>query len=46
MLPRECMQLAGPFAEAAFKLGKGQMTPEPIKTKHGYHLIVCEDRKA
>ena len=23
----------------------GQMTPQPIKTQFGYHLILCEGRK-
>jgi foldase protein PrsA len=28
-----------PFEEAAFKLEKGGMTTEPIKTEFGYHVI-------
>jgi len=28
-----------PFEEAAFKLQKGEMTLEPIKTEFGYHII-------
>jgi peptidyl-prolyl cis-trans isomerase C len=28
-----------PFEEAAFKLGKGEITSEPIKTEFGYHII-------
>jgi foldase protein PrsA len=28
-----------PFEEAAFKLQKGEMTQEPIKTEFGYHII-------
>ncbi len=28
-----------PFEEAAFKLKKGEMTAEPIKTEFGYHII-------
>ena len=28
-----------PFEEAAFKLKKGEMTTEPIKTEFGYHII-------
>ncbi len=28
-----------PFEEAAFKLKKGEITPEPIKTEFGYHII-------
>jgi peptidyl-prolyl cis-trans isomerase C len=28
-----------PFEEAAFKLNKGEMTQEPVKTEFGYHII-------
>ena len=28
-----------PFEDAAFKLNKGEMTQEPIKTEFGYHII-------
>ncbi len=28
-----------PFEEAAFKLDKGEVTSEPIKTEYGYHII-------
>jgi peptidyl-prolyl cis-trans isomerase C len=28
-----------PFEEAAFKLNKGEMTLEPVKTEFGYHII-------
>ncbi len=28
-----------PFEEAAFKLQKGEMTQEPVKTEFGYHII-------
>jgi foldase protein PrsA len=28
-----------PFEEAAFKLKKGEITPEPVKTEFGYHII-------
>ena len=28
-----------PFEEAAFKLQKGEMTLEPVKTEFGYHII-------
>ncbi len=28
-----------PFEEAAFKLDKGEITSEPIKTEFGYHII-------
>jgi peptidyl-prolyl cis-trans isomerase C len=36
----------GPFADAAFKLAAGEMTQAPVKTQFGYHLILCEGRKA
>ena len=38
--------VVGAFAEAAFALQVGQMTPAPIKTQFGYHLILVEGRKA
>ena len=28
-----------PFEDAAFKLNKGEITAEPIKTEFGYHII-------
>lgn len=28
-----------PFEEAAFKLKKGEITQEPIRTQFGYHII-------
>jgi peptidyl-prolyl cis-trans isomerase C len=28
-----------PFEEAAFKLKKGEITSEPVKTEFGYHII-------
>ena len=28
-----------PFEETAFKLDKGEVTSEPIKTEFGYHII-------
>jgi peptidyl-prolyl cis-trans isomerase C len=28
-----------PFEEAAFKLNKGEMTQEAVKTEFGYHII-------
>jgi NIMA-interacting peptidyl-prolyl cis-trans isomerase 4 len=53
---RTRQMLNGVFADAAFKLAtspwstvdkrKGKMTPAPIKTGHGYHLILVEDKKA
>ena len=33
------------FAEAAFKLQKGQYTEAPIKTQFGYHVILLVDRR-
>jgi peptidyl-prolyl cis-trans isomerase C len=27
------------FEEAAFKLNKGEITPNPIKTEFGYHIV-------
>jgi len=33
------------FAEAAFKLEKGQYTEAPVKTQFGYHVIKVEDRR-
>jgi parvulin-like peptidyl-prolyl isomerase len=38
-------QLVGPFADAAFALAVGQMS-QPVRTQVGYHLILCEGRKA
>jgi parvulin-like peptidyl-prolyl isomerase len=38
-------QMVGDFELAAFSTPRGQMTGI-IKTKHGYHLILVEDRKA
>jgi len=31
------------FADAAFKLKKGQFTQTPVKTQFGYHVILVED---
>jgi len=36
--------MVGPFAEAAFSTPPGQMS-DIIKTVHGYHIILVEDRK-
>jgi len=33
------------FADAAFKLQKGQYTETPIKTQFGYHVILVVDRR-
>ncbi len=35
-----------PFAEAAFKLKKDEVTAEPVRTQFGYHFIKATDRKA
>jgi NIMA-interacting peptidyl-prolyl cis-trans isomerase 4 len=37
-------QMVGAFQDAAFKTQPGQMS-EIIKTTHGYHIILVEDRK-
>ena len=33
------------FADAAFKLKKGEYTDAPVKTQFGYHVIKLEDRR-
>jgi len=33
------------FADAAFKLQKGQYTETPVKTQFGYHVIMLVDRR-
>lgn len=38
-------EMVGPFQDAAFALPKGGMTPQPIKTQFGYHIILVEDKK-
>jgi NIMA-interacting peptidyl-prolyl cis-trans isomerase 4 len=43
-------QMVGPFQEAAFNLPKSTtaspiFTTEPVKTVHGYHVIMVEDKK-
>ena len=32
-------QMVKPFEEAAFKLNKGGLTNEPVRTQFGYHII-------
>jgi peptidyl-prolyl cis-trans isomerase C len=34
------------FAEAMVKLQKGQITPEPVQSRFGYHVIQLEDQRA
>ena len=34
------------FAEAAFKLKKDEVAPEPVRSEFGYHVIKVTDRKA
>ena len=36
--------MVGPFAEVAFSLPPGQLS-DIVKTVHGYHLILVEERK-
>jgi len=43
-------QMVGPFQEAAFNLPKSTIsnpiyTTEPVRTTHGYHVIMVEDKK-
>ncbi len=33
------------FADAAFNLKKGELTPVPVKTQFGHHVIFVEDRR-
>jgi peptidyl-prolyl cis-trans isomerase C len=33
------------FADAAFKLKVGEITPAPVKTQFGWHVIKAEDRR-
>ena len=42
--------MVGPFQEAAFELpnstiAKPNYTNPPVKTKHGYHVIMVEGKK-
>lgn len=37
-------RMVAPFAEAAFKLGKGEVS-EPVKSQFGWHVIKVEDRR-
>lgn len=37
-------RMVAPFAEAAFKLAKGQVS-EPVKSQFGWHIIKVEDKR-
>jgi peptidyl-prolyl cis-trans isomerase C len=39
-------QMVTEFSEAAFKMKTGDMTPEPVRSEFGYHIIKVTDRKA
>jgi peptidyl-prolyl cis-trans isomerase C len=39
-------QMVPEFADAAFKLKKGEITETPVKTQFGWHVIKLEDRRA
>lgn len=38
-------QMVPEFADAAFKLKKGEFTKTPVKTQFGWHVIKVEDRR-
>jgi len=38
-------EMVAPFAEAAFALPPGQVTPEPVQTQFGWHVIKVERRE-
>ena len=39
-------QMVPAFSEAAFGMSVGSITPAPIQTQFGYHVIYVEDKKA
>lgn len=41
--PRE--RMVPQFSEAAFKLKKGEISPEPVRSDFGFHIIKVTDRK-
>ena len=38
-------QMVPPFSDAAFALGPGEFTQEPVQTQFGWHVILVEDVK-
>ena len=38
-------QMVPAFSDAAFGLGSGDVTTEPVQTQFGYHVILVEDRR-
>lgn len=42
---RQSGELIPDFEVAAFALGIGQMTPEPVQTEFGWHVILVTDRR-
>eukprot|EP01123_Difflugia_compressa_P013238 TRINITY_DN6023_c0_g1_i1.p1 TRINITY_DN6023_c0_g1~~TRINITY_DN6023_c0_g1_i1.p1 ORF type:complete len:120 (-),score=26.00 TRINITY_DN6023_c0_g1_i1:40-399(-) len=37
--------MVGPFAEKAFSQPIGKFSPQPFKSKFGYHILLVEDRQ-
>ena len=42
----ESVTIARPYAEAAFKLKKDEVTAEPVRTQFGFHVIRVEDKRS
>src|SRR4030095_16334553 len=38
-------QMVPEFSDAAFKLKKGEISPEPVRSNFGFHIIKVTDRK-